>query len=786
MPIQPGSRLGAYEILGLLGSGGMGEVYQARDTRLGRDVALKVLPRDVAADPERRARFEQEARAVAALNHPHIVTLYSLDEAGDTLFITLELVHGETLAARAARERLALPSVLALASEVADAVRCAHEHGILHRDLKPANIMLTPDGRVKVLDFGLAKLREASVDATATAVTRLGPTTDRQVVLGTPDYMSPEQAENRRIDERSDIFSLGVILYELATGQRPFKGRSVASIISSVLRDTPPPITEANPLAPAALAEIVRRCLSKDPALRYQTARALHDDLEVLRQQIETRATPAALVVEAPSTSAPRSVAVLPFLNLSPDPENEFFADGITEELIAQLSRMRSLKVISRTSSMRFKKRELSLREIAATLGVATLVEGSVRRAGDRVRIVAELIDAATDEHLWAETYDRRLTDIFDIQADVALQIAGALKAELTPSERARIQGPAVVDLEAYQLYLKGHQCLQRITEDQLRRAVEFFERAIAIEPRYALAYDGIAWVHVVLALGHGAGTVRPREAYARARQAVTLALEADPSCGDAHGTLGALQFMADYDWPGAERSIRRGLELTPGSAFMLDAFGLLLSAQERFDEAIAVQRRGQELDPLAPVRTSDLATTLLRAGRADEAAREVRHLIEIDADYPVGHATLGWICIFQGHTAEGLEELRKAVALSPGNTVFLAQLGEAFGLVGERDQALAVLGQLEQMARERYVMPYHFAYVYTGLGEHDKAMDVLEQAVEERAGGVYGIKGSFLFTTLREHPRFKALLRKMNLDDRYRSQGVRLPARQSGSGLES
>jgi serine/threonine protein kinase/Flp pilus assembly protein TadD len=767
MMLSPGSAIGAYEILALLGAGGMGEVYKARDTRLGRDVALKILPAEVASNPERRARFEQEARAVAALTHPHIVTLYSLEAFQETLFITLELVEGETLAAMLTRERVALPGVLRLGSAIADAVSYAHDRGILHRDLKPANIMLTSDGLVKVLDFGLAKLKEAPAargGSPFSATTRLGPVTDQRLVLGTPEYMSPEQAEGGELDHRSDIFSLGVVLYELATSERPFRGSSPLSVIASVLRDTPRPITEVNPQAPAELAQIVRRCLSKDPSLRYQTARELRNELDALRQQVEARATPVASPIARPATPARRSVAVLPFLNLSADPENEFFADGITEDVIAQLSKMRSLKVISRTSAMQFKKSERSLGEIAATLGVATLVEGSVRKAGNRVRIVADLVDAATDEHLWAETYDRQLTDIFEIQSDVALSIAEALEAELSPAERARIEKPAAINIEAYQLYLKGRQCLHRFTEAELRKALDFFERSIAVEPRYAPSHTEVAFAHIVLALGHGAGAVRPREAYARARQAVAFALEIDPLYGDAHGALACLKFMADYDWVGAEQSFKRGLELNPGSFFILDAYGVMLSAEERFEEAIAVQRRGRELDPLAGVATSDLATTLLRAGRYDEALREARRLNEMEPAFPLAHSTLGWAYLMKGQSAEGLREIEQAASLSPGNTLFLAQLGEAYAMAGETAKAREVLARLIKMAEERYVMPYHLAYVYTGLGDHDKAIDLLDAAVEERAGGAYGIRGSFLFTPLRVHPRFVALLRKINL----------------------
>lgn len=773
MTLQPGTRLGAYTIDKLLGVGGMGEVYEARDARLGRRVALKILPSDLATSPDRRARFEREARAVAALNHPNIVTLYSLEDSDGLLFITFELVQGETLATLAAHERLPIPMLLRVGGAIADAVCCAHEQGVLHRDLKPANIMVTADGRVKVLDFGLAKLRETPIAAAALTIAQREPLTGPQVVLGTPVYMSPEQAENRPVDERSDIFSLGVILYELAAGERPFKGESVMSVISAILRDTPPPLTRFNPLAPIELAEIVRRCLSKEPSQRYQSARELRDDLDALRQRFEPKTRSSAIANDTTAVATRRSVAVLPFVNLSADPDNEFFADGITEDLIAQLSKMRSLKVISRTSAMQFKKRQVSLRDIAATLGVATVIEGSVRRAGNRVRIVAELVDARTDEDIWADTYDRQLTDIFEIQSDVALQIARALKAELTPGERARLEQPLRVHPEAYQFFLRGRQCAYRYTQEELGKALRFFERAVTIEPQYALAHNGIAWVYMLQAGGHGAGALRPSAAYARAKEAVDRALRFDSLCADAYSTTAFIKTWMDYDWTGADESFRRALDLDPGNAMTLDGYALLMSAQEQFDVAIDLQQHARDLDPLAPVIGSDLATSYVRAGRLDDAKRDAKRLIELDPAFPYGHSILGWAFIFNGEFARGLDELRHAITLSPGNTIFLAQLGEALGLTGERGQALSVLQQLDQMARQRYVAPYHFAYIYTGLGERERAIDLLEQAVDERAGGVYGIKGSFLFTPLREHVRFRALLRRMNLDDRFRSAGL-------------
>jgi len=470
---------------------------------------------------------------------------------------------------------------------------------------------------------------------------------------------------------------------------------------------------------------------------------------------------PAGTPTPVPPSRAGKSVAVLPFLNMSADPENEFFADGMTEDVIAQLSQIRSLKVISRSSVMPFKKREHSLREIGARLDAATLLDGSVRRAGGRVRIVAQLIDAGTDQHLWAQTYDRDLTDIFTIQSDVALQIAGALKAELSPEEQHRIQKPPTEDLQAYQVYLLGKHCLSRWTDEGIDQAIKHFERAIALDPNYALAYASIGYAYTDVGLGV-AGALPPEEAFRRAKAAVTKAIEIDSGLAEAHAVLGHLKYACDYDWAGAEEELKRAIELNPNSGDAYDIYGLMLSALGRYDEAIAMQQRAHVLDPVA--HRMDIATTLLRAGRYDEALRAITQTLEDDPHLALAHATAGWANLLNGMGDQGIAWLRKAVALSPDNTLYQAQLGQALAQVGQTEEAREILQQLHEISTRRYVSPYHMAYVYTGLGEQEQAMDWLERAYQERAGGIFGVKGSFLFTSLREHPRFKGLLRKMNL----------------------
>lgn len=453
------------------------------------------------------------------------------------------------------------------------------------------------------------------------------------------------------------------------------------------------------------------------------------------------------------------SVAVVPFLNLSGDPENEYFADGITEDVIAQLSRIRALKVISRTSVMPFKARGESLRSIGVKLGARAVLDGSVRRAGDRVRIVAELVDVTTDEHLWAETYDRELTDIFAIQTDVALHIASALRAELSSDERTRIGREPTRSMASYQLYLKGRHWFIRFTPSALGRAIEYFQRAIAADRSFALAHATLAMAYAELGEG---GELEAEVAQRLATAAAEEALRLDPGLGEAHCAMAHIRAIWEFDWGAAEAEFRRAIELCPSSADAYGVYGRMCAALGRFDEALALQKRAQELDPLA--HRTDVATTLLRAGRWEEAEAEAARAVEFDPDHDRGHATLGWALFNQGRTAEGLAELERAVELAPASAQWLAQLGEARALAGQTEGAREILGTLERRAQTGFVASYNLAYVHTGLGDHERALDLLERAMAERTGALYGLKGSFLLAPLRGHPRFRALLARMNL----------------------
>ncbi len=745
-----GSRLGNYKITAKLGEGGMGVVYRAEDLQLERSVALKLLPAEFAEDPERVAWLEREARLLASLNHPNIAQIYGFHSSGESPALVMELVEGPTLAELLSRGILPVEESLAIAIQIAQALSAAHDQGIVHRDLKPQNIKLAPGGRVKVLDFGLARRQAATGSLLGDAAT-LGNSTKIGTILGTVGYMAPEQVRGEKVDTRADIFSFGCIIYEMATGERAFHRPVAIETLAAILHDKPEaPSRRRHELSPS-LDRVIARCLEKERSARFQSAR----DLEFVLTTLTSAETLHAI------RPPPASVAVLPFSNLSADPENEFFADGITEDVIAHLAKIRSLKVISRTSVMAFKKSDRSLREIGEKLGAATVVEGSIRRAGNRVRIVAQLIDALTDEHIWAETYDRDLTDIFAIQSDVALNIASALRAQLSNDERARVRRRPTENFEAYELYLRGRNSFYRFSEEGLRRSLVDYEAAISRDPSFALAWASTAESYTEICINGLAGR-SPEETIRNAKAAAARALEIDDQLTEAHSISAFVRFVFDFDWPGAEREFLRALELSPSSAEAHNHYGWLCTSLERYDDALREIRRARELDPI--LIQTDVATALLRAGRIDEAVEESRRSIRSDPAWPRAHSNLGWALIFHGDPAAGIASLEHASALSPESTLFVSQLGQAYAVTGNTERAKQILQQLEERAIHEFVSPYHFAYVYAGLGEADTAIDWLERAFEQRSGAIYGIKGSFLFRNLRSHPRFKSLLQKMNL----------------------
>jgi serine/threonine protein kinase/Flp pilus assembly protein TadD len=726
---------GRYRLVRELGQGGMAVVYLADDLRHARQVAVKVLRAEV-AELLGAERFSREIGIAARLSHPHILPLHDSGTAGSLLFYVMPWVKGQSLGEKLRREgQLKTDDAVRIIRQAAAALDHAHAQGLVHRDIKPENILLH-EGEAMVADFGIAV---RPTDDRSSRLTSVG------MAVGTPAYMSPEQAVGEsNLDPRSDVYALACVLYELLAGEPPFTGPTPQAIIAKRFTGDVPSIRRVRPLVPAAVEHAIRRAMSPMPADRFASCGEFAE----------------ALTDTTASGEREASVAVLPFHSMGTDAMSSMFADGITEDIIAQLSKIRALKVISRSSAMRFRERTDDRRDIAARLGVATLLEGTVRQAGDRVRIVAQLVDAGTEQQLWAETYDRQLTDIFQIQTDVALQIAGALKAELSRDEQRRLRAEPTQDLRAYELVLKGRHWKTRYTETGLTKAIECFEQALELDQRYALAWAalGSAYAESRTVLASGLARVAP----VRAKEAAAKALSLDPGLSQAHEVLGLVRMIYDFDWEGAETAFKLALQLGPNNADAYDFYGWLCWSTGRHDEAVELVRRAGELDPL--VHRSDLPSALLRAGRYSEAADVARVTIASDPGFARGYSALGWALLLQGDAEGGLAELAKSVEVSQGDSAFLAQLGQAYAMAGRTDDARAMLARLEALHVQHPVSAYSFAYVLTGLGEHDRAIDCLEQAYGEASGALFSINGSFLFAPLRGHPRFTALLRKMHL----------------------
>jgi serine/threonine protein kinase/Tfp pilus assembly protein PilF len=771
-----GQSLGRYRIVEKIGAGGMGDVYRARDGHLERDVAIKVLLPGVLTNRSSLRRFHNEAKALSQLNHPNICTIYDVEEHAGQHFIVMELLEGQTLAERIAGRPLRLDEMLTLAIQIADALETAHDKGIVHRDIKPTNIFVLERGQAKVLDFGLAKL-------TLPGKTSPGAVTEEHLTkagaaVGTTAYLAPEGARGEEVDARADLYSFGLVLYEMATGQPAFSGNTLAVIFDAILNRDPIPPARLNPGLPAELGQVLSKALEKDREMRYQTAADLRADLKRLKRDLDlgrlqvggtSRSREQSGREHKSSVREPRAVAgrikaiaVLPLANLSRNPDEDYFVDGMTEAVITDLAQISALRVISRTSAMRYKDSNKPLPEIAHELSVDGLVEGSVLRAGDRVRITAQLIHAATDQHIWAKSYDRDLSDVLALQSEVARAIADEVQAKLTPQERARLARARRVDPAAHEAYLKGRYYWARATEESVRKSIAYFEEAIAKDPRYALAHAGLADSYNQLC--NPVLEIVPQGAVIpKVQAATTKALELDDTLADAHISLGRIKFYYDWDWAGAEKSFRRAIELNPNYSYGHYVYALLLSALGRHTEAIHESRRAQESDPVSLLVNSVAGLVYCFARQFGTAEEQLRKALQLDPNFMFAHWVLGGICLVSmGRYDEAIAELQKAIALSENVAHPRGLLGYAYAKIGRKADALHVLEELDELSRQHYVAPSSRAFPYSGLGD-ERWSQALEEAYQQRSASLVWVKVFPLWDDLRTQPRFQDLLRRLN-----------------------
>jgi serine/threonine-protein kinase len=752
-----GNTLAHYTIVEKIGAGGMGEVYRAEDTRLKRQVALKVLPPEMAANPERLARFQREAEAVAALDHPSIVTIYSIDESDGTRFLTMELIQGQTLDRVIPEGGMSVADLFDVSIPLTDALAAAHLQGITHRDVKPANVMITDDDRVKVLDFGLAKLGDPSLVNGEETVEATHLRTREDVLLGTASYMSPEQAEGRAVDARSDVFSLGIVLFEMATGRRPFQGDSAMRVLSSILRDPVPRASESRPDLPAGLDGLLGRCLDKDPDARFASARELRDALQQLRSS--TVLTHGAGAAEA---TADRSIAVLAFANMSADPENEFFSDGVSEEIINSLTRVPGLRVAGRTSAFSFKGKNTDLRTIGRRLGVDTVLEGSVRKAGDRLRIAAQLVNVEDGYHLWSERYDRKLDDVFEIQDEIAVAIATRLERTLMDASERRAAPARTDDVEAYELCVKGRALIYQ-RGLAITKGMECLRQALTRDPDYALAHAWLATAHVLV--GHY-GMASPHEEFAKARAAATRALELDPDQPDAHCAVAAIAVCHDWNWDEARRYFQRALKLDAGNTQARVWYSLwwLWGIAGRPEDSLSEGRRARELDPLSAYAASSHAWALSAAGRHEEAVEASREAMELDPESVVALWAHAHTCLWSGRRKEAIDVGEQGLRASGRSPWHMMVLAFAYSSAGRKDDARALYDEFRARARREYVQPTCLAGAALASGDRDDALASIARAYEERDALLSLVRAWPDFEPLRQEAAYRRVLERMRL----------------------